>query len=121
NEHVARLEEENRRWQERNSQLLTKVCLFSGSRSRHHVISIEHVAWPYLFTSKKFVTCDRRVGRNGVGKGSSPPPGNTRQTYVYLQPHHLHRYSIVLTLLACLVSRVLPLFFDVRNELAKVQ
>ncbi len=25
NEHVARLEEENRRWQERNSQLLTKV------------------------------------------------------------------------------------------------
>lgn len=28
NEHVARLEEENRRWQERNSQLLTKVRLF---------------------------------------------------------------------------------------------
>lgn len=27
NEHVLRLEEENRRWQERNSQLLTKVCL----------------------------------------------------------------------------------------------
>ena len=26
NEHVTRLEEENRRWQERNSQLLTKVC-----------------------------------------------------------------------------------------------
>lgn len=25
NEHVARLEEENRRWQERNNQLLTKV------------------------------------------------------------------------------------------------
>lgn len=25
NEHVARLEDENRRWQERNSQLLTKV------------------------------------------------------------------------------------------------
>jgi nucleoprotein TPR len=25
NEHVARLEEENRRWQERSSQLLTKV------------------------------------------------------------------------------------------------
>ena len=25
-EHVTRLEEENRRWQERNSQLLTKVC-----------------------------------------------------------------------------------------------
>lgn len=25
NEHVGRLEEENRRWQERNSQLLTKV------------------------------------------------------------------------------------------------
>jgi len=28
NEHVVRLEEENRRWQERNIQLLTKVCLF---------------------------------------------------------------------------------------------
>ena len=28
NEHVARLEEENRRWQERNTQLLTKVRLF---------------------------------------------------------------------------------------------
>ena len=28
NEHVARLEEENRRWQERNSQLLTKVGFF---------------------------------------------------------------------------------------------
>jgi nucleoprotein TPR len=28
NEHVTRLEEENRRWQERNSQLLTKVRLF---------------------------------------------------------------------------------------------
>lgn len=28
NEHVARLEEENRRWLERNSQLLTKVRLF---------------------------------------------------------------------------------------------
>ena len=28
NEHVAQLEEENRRWQERNTQLLTKVCLF---------------------------------------------------------------------------------------------
>ena len=26
-EHVTRLEEENRRWQERNNQLLTKVCL----------------------------------------------------------------------------------------------
>jgi nucleoprotein TPR len=25
-EHVTRLEEENRRWQERNNQLLTKVC-----------------------------------------------------------------------------------------------
>ena len=29
NEHVARLEEENRRWQERNSQLLSKARLFS--------------------------------------------------------------------------------------------
>ena len=28
NEHVAQLEEENRRWQERNTQLLIKVCLF---------------------------------------------------------------------------------------------
>lgn len=28
NEQVVRLEEENRRWQERNSQLLTKVRLF---------------------------------------------------------------------------------------------
>jgi chromosome segregation ATPase len=32
NEHVARLEEENRRWQERNSQLLTKVRLFISPR-----------------------------------------------------------------------------------------
>jgi hypothetical protein len=28
NEHVAQLEEENHRWRERNSRLLTKVCLF---------------------------------------------------------------------------------------------
>ena len=28
NQHVGRLEEENRRWQERNNQLLTKVLLF---------------------------------------------------------------------------------------------
>ena len=40
--------------------------------------------------------------------------------YVYLQSHHLHRYP-TLTLLACAVSHLLPLFFDLRNESAKMQ
>ena len=37
----------------------------------------------------------------------------TQQTYVHLQPHHLHQYS-TLTLLACLirVSHLLPLLFN---------
>jgi hypothetical protein len=50
-------------------------------------------------------------------------PENTRQTYVHsgiLRPHHLHLHS-TLTLLACLVSHLLPLFFNLRNELAMVQ
>jgi hypothetical protein len=56
-----------------------------------------------------------------AGRGSSAPENlNTRQTYDYLQPHHLHRYS-TFTLLACLVSHFLPLFFNLRNESAKVQ
>jgi hypothetical protein len=58
-------------------------------------------------------------GALGVGKGSSAPE-NTRQTYVYLQPHYLHRYS-TLTLPVCLISHLLPLLSNLRNESAKVQ
>jgi nucleoprotein TPR len=42
NEHVARLEEENRRWQERNSQLLTKVRLFMSCLLYYFLRALTH-------------------------------------------------------------------------------
>jgi hypothetical protein len=33
------------------------------------------------------------IWRSRCGKGSSAPQ-NTRQTYVYLQPHHLHQHLL---------------------------
>jgi hypothetical protein len=56
------------------------------------------------------------IWRSKRGKGCSAPE-NTRQTYGNL---HLHRYS-TLTLLACLISHLLPLLFNLRNESAKAR
>jgi nucleoprotein TPR len=44
NEHVARLEEENRRWQERNSQLLTKVGFLSVSPAVKYIRVLTHAS-----------------------------------------------------------------------------
>ncbi|KAH9018599.1 TPR/MLP1/MLP2-like protein-domain-containing protein [Lactarius pseudohatsudake] len=52
NEHVTRLEEENRRWQERNSQLLSKVLIALGLVFTTLTSRCSTIAWILLNSSR---------------------------------------------------------------------